>query len=92
MSRGLISVKAGRTGANCGTGLSKELATTMAAGSAACAQHPQVTHVGGQFPSSSAESAKARHGSPTINRAIPVALNDRIPTIRASARRRTRRF
>src|SRR5688572_4236100 len=92
MSRGSVSVKGGRTALKCGTGRSRELATTTAVGSAACAQHPQVTQLGGQLPSSSGDNVNVRHGSPTIKLVTPVALTDSRPTRRASARRRTKRF
>ncbi len=62
-----------------------------ATASTACAQHPQVTHVGGQAPSSSPcpESSKPVQGSSTIRLEMPDALRVSRPTMKARTNRRT---
>lgn len=71
--------------------MSGELDTATATGSAAWAQHPHVTQVGGQAPSSSPwpVSSKPVHGSPAITIDTPDALRVSNPTMMAKANRRT---
>ena len=79
------------------TGNSNTAATVKPAGSAACAQQPQVTQVGGQDASSPPASSPLAssyvpHGSGTIRAIAPEALNVSSVTMRASAKRGTRSF
>jgi hypothetical protein len=71
---------------------SGEIAKTSIAGSAAWAQQPQVTQVGGHAPSLRPASSKPVHGSDRIRLEIPDALSMSNPTMRANANRRTQRL
>jgi hypothetical protein len=66
-----------------------DASVVIAAGSAARVQQPQVTHVGGQLPSSVPGSSKMLHGSVTTTLDSPDALSVSMPTTMARARRRT---
>lgn len=71
------------------TAISAELATGSATGSAACAQQPQVTQVGGHDRSSRPGSSYVVHGSAWIKADMPDALNVSKPTMIARASRGT---
>jgi hypothetical protein len=68
---------------------SGERPVVTVAGSTACAQHPQVTHVGGHRPSSSRPDWAALHGSVTITLETPEALIASTPTMMTRTNRRT---
>ena len=74
------------------TGSSNTAATIKPAGSAACAQQPHVTQVGGQNASSPPASSYVPHGSGTISAIAPEALNVSSVTTRARSKRRTESF
>ena len=63
------------------TGTSGVTASTSETASAACAQHPHVTQVGGQAPSSWPGRSYAVHGSFATRLTTPEALNVNNPTM-----------
>ena len=70
------------------TGVSGEFVTEAITGSAARAQQPHVTHVGGQAPSSRPGCSKLVHGSAMTSPETPEALKVSA-TMTARAKRRT---
>ena len=70
-------------------GLSGVAASAMPAGSAAWAQQPQVTQVGGQAPSSLPARSDVVQGSSTTRLVNPEAVTARAPTTRARRNLRT---
>ena len=89
MSRGFESGRRGRTGVMAATGVCSELVTATTTGSAACAQQPHVTHVGGHVASPRSGCSKPAHGSPMTTAERPVALSVSRATMMARLNRRT---
>ena len=89
MSRGLVFGSSGRTGSMALIGMSGELIAGSATGSAALAQHPHVTHAGGQLLSLLPAGSLAVHGSALTRLTTPEALNVSSATTIARANRRT---
>jgi hypothetical protein len=74
------------------SGSSGEPAFESTTGSAACAQHPQVTHVGAQASSGPPPCSNLVQGSPATTVATPEAVNDNSATMIARPTRRTGKF
>lgn len=89
MSRGLVFGNSGRAGSMAVTGMSGELISASATGSAARAQHPHVTQAGGQLLSSLPAGSLAVQGSALTRLTKPDALNVSTATMMARANRRT---
>ena len=89
MSRGLVFGNSGRAGRMAVTGMSGELIAASATGSAARAQHPHVTHAGGQLLSLLPAGSLAVQGSALTRLTKPDALNVSTATMMARANRRT---
>ena len=71
------------------TGVCSEQVTATTTGSAACAQQPHVTHVGGHVASPCSGCSKPAHGSPMVTAEKPEALNTNKATMMARPKRRT---
>ena len=89
MSCGLVFGNSGRAGSMALTGMSGELIAASATGSAARAQHPHVTHAGGQLLSLLPAGSFAVQGSALTRLTMPEALNVSSATMMARANRRT---
>ena len=89
MSRAALCGRPGMRAAISAMRVSSGLATRTIAGSAACAQHPQMAHVGGQALSSRPGCWYPVQGSASTNARTPEALNDSEATMAARANRRT---
>jgi hypothetical protein len=90
MSRGLVFGSCGGVGKISLTGISGELIVVSATGSAARAQHPHVTQVGGQLLSLLPAGSFAVQGSARTRLTTPEALIVSSATMMAKANRRTR--
>jgi hypothetical protein len=92
MSCGSLFGRDDRKPINWTAGVCGESEATTASGSAVCAQHPQVTQVGGQVPSSSwppVASSRPLHGSSTTRLDTPDTLSVRNATSNARTNRPT---
>ena len=76
----------------CRGGTSFEMTTGRTTGSAAWAQQPHVTQIGGQSPSSRPGCSEPVQGSPTTDLETPEALKVSNATMSASKNRRTQGF
>src|SRR3989304_10464771 len=89
MSRGSVFGNSGRVGTTSLMGLSGQLSATSVTASAPWAQHPHVTHVGGQALSFLPAGSAAVQGSALTRLTTPDALNVSSETMMARTKRRT---
>ena len=89
MSRGSLFGNWGMAGTMSLTGQSGEVIGTSVSVSAAWAQHPHVTHVGGQALSFLPAGSAAVQGSALTRLTTPDALNVSSETMMARTKRRT---
>lgn len=71
-------------------GASGDERATTRAGSAACAQQPQVKQLGGQRSSPLAGNSSPLHGSSMASADTPETVEQRVPTTMAKKNRRTK--